>query len=1780
MATDATREGDKGDKAGEGADEAMEGGSYEVIRARLVAQGKALQEKLSALNERRRKTFGGTELTVIANERVRTAHNCLPADIAQVGGHLLLGYNVFFGLKKEPAVDDVFSIQSFQPGADGQAFSPLPAEAVRGLLDGPEFAKDFGDLYRYFRGTRLLRLKTTDTKLLAVFQVGESAGDVKVFHWNALPGGGYRYVDARGEREYVLPAPHDFKWVETTREDQVPGPHPHVSILDEVFVETVGGDLTIKIEDNTQDGLGVYREPVEDANQALDDARIHYARLGPLILLRVLPYRESAWRHFVFNTRSKEVVRIDPIGQACVQLPEDHGVVFPGGYYLRTGETKRFGGDIAGLEFERRIDAPNGEDVLYVFHRRDQGRYVLFAYNLIRKEMQNPIVCHGYSIFKDGKMVVFRLVSEEAVAIHPMQVWQTPFCSAEHAATAPTDGSYLAKVGNAELVRGISEAYTIARLVDAPDPRRDTYEDLIAAATRLLDNYYWVGHAEVGDLASTLAQIRGTGELIIDEFEKVQAIRRRAREVVDDARARQTALLKKIRPDEWKDVDAFMNALTALRSQRGAVISLREVRSVDLAALDALEAELVQGFDRVSQATITFLGKGESLAPIVGNLDAVLHKVEAVDNAANLGPLEAEIQRIGDGLAVLAEVVSGLQAGDAVARTTILEKISEVMAHHGRARATFQSARRNLLSREGKAEFAAQFKLFSQTAASALALCDTPERSDEQLTHVLVQLQELESRFSEFDEFLGDLAAKREEVTDAFAARKQSLLDERQARVQNLIAAAERILDGIGRRARSFAGADELNAYFAADPMVLKVRELVERLGELGASVKADEIAGRVKSARQDALRALRDRLDLYEDGAKVIKLGRHRFSVNTQVLELTLVPHGEGMALHLGGTDFFESVDDPEFAASRPYWGQQVVSETDAVYRGEYLAASILHLAERGEAGLSLAALHDAVRGEGGLVQLVRRIAAERYDEGYERGLHDGDAAALLDKVLALRATAGLLRFTPPARALACLFWAESAEREAKAAWQRRAQGLARVRELFGETPAVQLLAGELAVAIARFLEAAHLDRDEAACVQAGAYLLEELAAERPRFVTSAGAEHLVQALWKALDAAGKRRAVDDDLRALVGRLRERLGLARAWLAAFAGRGHGGEGAEHFVDEAAVLLVTDRKVERESRSALSAVPVTGLLGQHPRIKDGGLTLRLDEFLSRLGEFARVRVPGFRAFRQLRQRIIDRERRRLRLDEFTPRVLSSFVRNRLISEVYLPLIGDNLAKQLGTIGETKRTDQMGLLLLISPPGYGKTTLMEYVASRLGLVFMKVNGPSLGHAVTSLDPKEAPNATAAQEVEKVNLALEMGNNVMLYLDDIQHTNPELLQKFISLCDATRRIEGVWKGRTRTYDLRGKKFCVVMAGNPYTESGGLFKIPDMLANRADTYNLGDILGGHQEAFALSYIENALTSNPTLAPLAARDPADVHRFVRLARGEEVPSGEFAHDYSAAESQEIVAVLRHLFRCRDVLLLVNALYIASAAMDDAFRTEPPFKLQGSYRNMNKMAEKVAAAMTGDEVDRLIDDHYLGEAQTLTTDAEQNLLKLGELRGRLAGDALARWQHIRKEYQRTRSLGGAEDDPAVRVVNQLSLVGERLAAIRGAVEDAAAGQAAGQGLQSQLAELVKALAPAPAAEPQAKAASGLDWLRPYVAQITTHLRGLGEAKLKVEVHNEPPPGVTELLAQQVAIVERTLVPMVRAATQNLGDARALEAKIAEVLRALEVIDARLQAST
>ncbi|BCJ59263.1 hypothetical protein Jiend_26850 [Micromonospora endophytica] len=431
----------------------LDDGSYEVLRKRLAAQAAELTRRAETLNTRRLEVFGSTQLRLLSTERIRTEHNCVPRDIVSVGGLMLFGYNVFIGLKPETTVDDVFSLHRFvresggsgergpggEPGdgTDAFRFDEAGHDELPGLLRHPQFVRDFAELYRYYRQARLLQLRRVDGRLLAVFQTGPRTEDIRVLRWQVGVDGVPEYLDSRGERDHVFPPSHDFEWIETTREDHVLGRHPHISIAGEVFVETVGGTLTVKVENNTEVGEGIYSEPVDEPLQSLADADVHWARVGSLLLLRLRPYKETQWRHLVFNTLTREVVRLDGIGVACQRLPDDHGIIFPGGYHLATGVTRTFDTEVAGLEFERVVRSPNGEDVLYVFHARADGRSLLLPYNAIRKEVAAPIPCHGFSLFDDGTLVVFRAVSEEPTRVHPMQIWQTPYVSDAYAAAQP-----------------------------------------------------------------------------------------------------------------------------------------------------------------------------------------------------------------------------------------------------------------------------------------------------------------------------------------------------------------------------------------------------------------------------------------------------------------------------------------------------------------------------------------------------------------------------------------------------------------------------------------------------------------------------------------------------------------------------------------------------------------------------------------------------------------------------------------------------------------------------------------------------------------------------------------------------------------------------------------------------------------------------------------------------------------------------------------------------------------------------------------------------------------------------------------------------------------------------------------------------------------------------------------------------------------------------------------------------------------------------------------------
>lgn len=1623
-----------------------EGGAYEVLKRRLAEQGARLREVVDVLNARRLEEFGDSRTEVIGRFRIRTENNCLGRDIVQIGDDLLLfGYNVYIGLKRQTRVEDVFGLYRLVDGPDGHDVVPVDFSGT--FLADPGFIHDFTELYAYYKHARLLQLLVRDGKLLAAFQIGERSSDMRVFRWAISGSNELTWIDSRGERDLAMPPPFDFEWTRATRDLEESGRFPHFNILDTVFVETTGGDLTIKVENNTETGEGVYSEPVEDTTQSLDDASIDFARVGSLILLKVLPYRETQWRGLIFNTLTGNVVRNDAIVQACVQLPEDHGIIFPGGYYLQNGDHKAFEGAMRGMEYLRTIRSPNGEDVMYVFYEHESGRSALLVYNSIRRALQNPVIGHGYALLQDGRMVLFHAEGDAPTRIHPMQVWQTPFVSEVFAAQRPAGTSFMGRIGNAPLVRGISDLLELAREIANPAVSVKRYQMLVHNTRRLFDAHHWIDDEHCDGAASLLREVSATGEAVLDEFEKVQGIRAQSAQAMADTSARHRALLSRLDPANWTAIGEFVDALNDISSLRGQLLTIREYRYIDTAAIDAMGKELEDAHDRIGAATGNFLEGEQALVPFNERLQLLDAAAGEADTSRALGEALDGMQTLSDELDMLSELMAGLKVDDASSRTRVVDAISALYSRLNQARARADQKRRSLGSAEAVAQFGAQFTLFSQSITSALSLARDPEQADEQLSRLLVRLEELESQFGEHEQFLGDILAKREELLETFESHKQSLLDDRQRKAQAVADAAARILDGLPRRTERFQTADELNAFFAGDPLILKLRELSGRLRDYRDNVKADDVEARLKGIRDDAVRSLRDRSDLYEAGGQVVRLGpRHRFSVNTQPLDLTILPRGDTLAIHLTGTDFHEAIDDPELDALREWWQVTLDSESPLLYRSEYLAGLVLDAARRGRDGLDMDALERAQASPDAMERLMRDHAAPRYREGYERGIHDHDAGRILNALLPLFQGAGPLIHAPAARALALVFWQHRHTDEDVSTWPDRASGADAVLRLFGSHAGLDALRGEIAAALADFIITTALPVDESLAATAADYLVDELRDGEPTFHFSQYARALCDGLEEALHKAGMQDSFQASLRGHAKAPAAQWALVQQWLEAMCQAGDGANAG--YIPEAIALVLTGRHLRHRVVDTTLVARVDGLLGEHPRVHDGTLTLAVDDFLLRWHTHRNRFVPGFERYQAIRQKIAARERDALRLSEFNARPLSSFVRNRLLNDVYLPIIGDNLAKQMGTVGEDKRSDLMGLLMMISPPGYGKTTLMEYVASRLGLVFMKINGPALGHEVRSLDPDQAPDATSRQELEKLNLALEMGNNTMLYVDDIQHTHPEFLQKFISLCDGTRRIEGVWRGRTRTYDMRGKKFCVVMAGNPYTESGEVFKIPDMLANRADIYNLGDVLGGMEDSFKLSYIENSLTSNPVLAPLATRDLGDLYLLVDKASGKEISTNALSHAYSGAEINEIVATLQKLMAIRDVVYRVNQQYIASAAQDDRYRTEPPFRLQGSYRNMNKLAEKVVPVMNQAELQQLITDHYLGEAQLLTTGAEENLLKLAELRGNMSAEQTERWQQIKRDFMRNKAMGGDDADTGARMVAQLADIASNLGAL------------------------------------------------------------------------------------------------------------------------------------
>ncbi|TDS10378.1 DNA repair ATPase [Sphingobacterium paludis] len=1598
----------------------LDQGAYEIIRKRLLTQRDELIKRLNALNTARKEVFNATAFVLKANQRITTENNCVARGIIALDTVCIFGYNVHFGLRSEIRLEDVFSIYLFE----NNQFVPQPLD----LINDPAFIADYQNLYKYYRDSIFARFRRTENYLYMIFQTSKKTTDLKAFKW-LIKDGQLHYQDDRSIHDVRLPEQFEFEWTKTTLEDRRLGKFPHISIRDKVFIEALHGDITFKIEDNTDSGKGIYAEKVTNLDQQLDDADYYYADLGNLIAIRIKPYQEEM-RAYVFNQRTKEVINLKSLNDSAILLPDNQGIIFSNGYYLQNGTHKLFDGVLDDVTFLRKIASPNGEDFLYVFTQSETNTYVLMSYNIIQQAVETPIICNGFTIFQDGSLTYFR-TEAEATRHHQVQIWETPYMALlQENEEKKNDPLY--KVGNKQIVQAMAEAQEVIQLVYKEDSYEGLYEDILKKSTSLLDSYFWIQDEALKKLGDPLKQIQGIANTAIDEFVKVQAQRKHA----DDAILAVNKKLEELQffqnSSSFSELDQLVSQLAAARRFIGEVIELKTVRYVDLSRTDQILAQLDLLTADLSERTIGFLLQDNALQSYEKRVAQQRAAVDAIEKAFDARAIEETNTAISSELELLIDILNSLKIEDATQTTKIVEKISVIFSSLNEVRAQLTRKLQSLRSSEATAEFSAQLTLLEQSVTNYLELSSSADKVDEYYTKVLVQLEELESRFSEFDDFALKIADKRDEIIKAFNSKREQIVEQLNKRSLSLEQIGLRVLKNIENKSLTFKSREEISSFYAADLMIDKVRQLTEELRGLNDVSKAENLENLLKKSQEDALRTLRDKSELYVDGDHIIALGIHKFAVNKQALSLTLVRRNQALYYHLTGTSFYQKVNHDELLSYADLWEQEVISENKAVYRGEYLAYQAF-LASQNNPGF------DAEK-------FITQITEQQYSESYVKGVHNVDALLLYGALQKMDKKLELLRYEGVVRASAQLFW-EALPDEDRSRLNQLIRATHSMLKTFSNSKHYQSAIDEIAKHYITTPSATEVSAIDAQTI--ATYLFETFT-HYGKFTLSEAADHLRQEFVRFLADKKAHKDFDQDIHSDIFDLTERYYLCLNWLHSFVDQRENASSLAKLVPEtAAALLFPDAAYHLVFGQ--DEASIANLKGNHSLLENGQLILRYHDFIKKLEAFRTNDVPRFAAFSQVKEQLSKAYEKELKIQELEPKVLTSFVRNRLINEVYFPLIGNNLAKQMGAAGDNKRTARMGMLLLISPPGYGKTTLMEYLAKTMGLHFVKVNGPTIGHSITSIDPIEAKTSGEREELKKINLAFEMADNVMLYLDDIQHLSAEFLQKFISLADGQRKIDGIFEGESKTYDLRGKRFCVVMAGNPYTESGAKFQIPDMLANRADVYNLGDVIGDTEHLFNLSLVENAAIENSYLAKIAGKSFPDFYALTAYVESGAAQLPDLEGNYLKQEVDDFIAVLRHVLKIRDVVIKVNKNYIRSAAMQDSYRTEPPFKMQGSYRNMSKLVPQVIPMMNEQEIDQVILAHYESESQTLTADTESNLLKLKELAGLSSPAEQERWEEIVGIFRKNNKHGGLGKDD--KVFAQLLSFNENLEGIIQAIQ-------------------------------------------------------------------------------------------------------------------------------
>ena len=457
------------------------------------------------------------------------------------------------------------------------------------------------------------------------------------------------------------------------------------------------------------------------------------------------------------------------------------------------------------------------------------------------------------------------------------------------------------------------------------------------------------------------------------------------------------------------------------------------------------------------------------------------------------------------------------------------------------------------------------------------------------------------------------------------------------------------MLKSIEHKLNSFDDISDINGYMAADRIIESIRERVADLMELEKAGEAEGILAELKTIHEEAVRQLKDRKELFVDGQNVIQFGRHKFAVNTQPLDLTILRRGDEQQLHLTGTQYFDLITNEAFLSTREVWDQLVVSEDREVYRAEYLAYLFWQKIEKeGDTHLEeVAAMSPEDR-----LKLLQDFMGDRYAEAYTKGIHDQDAEKILVALLNTHTALHLARYHPRARACAAVYWHQFCPADDRQLWTAQLEGFAARNALFPGDPTQQDYIKALQGMVGEFITESRLFPEEDTA-DAGEYLFYEITAGKD-FAVSQEADKLLTEFERHLVKKGSEADFAKARKPLKKNPLSHYQLVRDWVRGFLLTRNG---ENKYMEEVAALIFCGHHHKQAVVKASTEQVIEGLQGAHDAVEEGG-NYPFDYliFQEKLGCFSRESVPRFEQYQELKQDIIDREKEELRLHEFEPRV--------------------------------------------------------------------------------------------------------------------------------------------------------------------------------------------------------------------------------------------------------------------------------------------------------------------------------------------------------------------------------------------------------------------------------------------------------------------------------------------------------------------------------------------